>query len=316
MKNTLNQPDCEKVEVLLSSYNGEEYIDTQLESIFSQTYKNISVSVRDDGSCDNTIDILNKYKEKYKNLRVDFSNNVGPTASFFQLLSGVSDDSSYVAFSDQDDLWFDDKITKAVECIQKNNPCIPVLYCSNVSLADSSLNVIREKRWEKDLVHSFYNAMLENFVQGCTIVLNRSAVDLIISKSVNSKNVVLHDWWIYLVCSMFGLVVYDKNPSMLYRLHDKNVAGHAEGLQLFIKRAQRLVRRDNFLNTEQVAEFLNCYRSIMPKPYVEFIETFLHSCNHPSFSTRVNFFRRTACFKQSLAHDIFLKLFLSITSRK
>jgi glycosyltransferase involved in cell wall biosynthesis len=316
MKNSIQKLDCKKVEILLSSYNGERYIDTQLESIFSQTYKNITVSVRDDGSSDDTINILNNYKRKFKNLKIKASNNVGPTESFFQLLKDVDSDSLYVAFADQDDLWFDDKISKAIECIQDLDPCIPVLYCSNVSLTDSELNITKDRRWDKDLVHSFYNALLENFVQGCTIVLNRAAVELINSRTRDSKDIILHDWWIYLTCSMFGLIVYDNKPSMLYRLHTENVAGHTEGLKLFVRRIQRLISHDSFLDTKQVAIFLDCYRDIMPKTYIDFIEIFIYSCNHSNFLVRMNFFRKTACFKQSLVSDFLLKVLLSITPKK
>ena len=89
----------------MSTYNGEKYIKTQIDSILEQDYREIFLAIRDDGSTDHTVEILKQYEEKYKNISVKQEENVGVIKSFFELVQNADENSDYYAFSDQDDKW-------------------------------------------------------------------------------------------------------------------------------------------------------------------------------------------------------------------
>ena len=106
-----------KVAVLISTYNGEKYIKEQIDSILNQTYKNIEIVIRDDGSSDSTIEIIKEYQKKHSNIILKEGTNVGFIKSFFQLL-GLAD-SDYYAYCDQDDVWMENKIELAVNALNE-----------------------------------------------------------------------------------------------------------------------------------------------------------------------------------------------------
>ena len=143
-----------KVQILMSTYNGERYLAEQLDSIFRQTWPNIEVLVRDDGSKDATLEILNEYQKKHANLYVFPGTNEGLTRSFLELIQKC--DADYVAFSDQDDYWLENKIEVAVERLAEFDG--PALYCSNQILVDQDLNRLPEGEIP-DAVPGFGNAL-------------------------------------------------------------------------------------------------------------------------------------------------------------
>ena len=134
----------ETVQILMSTYNGERYIREQIDSFLQQTYPLINILVRDDGSSDGTIAILEEYAEKYDNITYYKGNNLGVIQSFLQLLRDSDDAATYYAFADQDDVWLPEKIEKAIEMLENNTETsMPLLYCSDVYVTDENLNVIK-----------------------------------------------------------------------------------------------------------------------------------------------------------------------------
>ena len=125
----------EKVQILMSTYNGKKYLKEQMDSLLSQTYKNIEILVRDDGSSDGTGEILETYQKQHSNVRVYLQENIGLVDSFFWLLE--QSDAGYVAFCDQDDIWKPEKIERAVEKLEQVKG--PALYCGNKMLVDADL---------------------------------------------------------------------------------------------------------------------------------------------------------------------------------
>ena len=130
-----------KVQVLLSTYNGEKYLKEQLDSLLAQDYPNIDILIRDDGSKDSTKQILTGY-ENHKNIRVIYGSNIGITASFLELLKISDPEAEFLAFCDQDDVWLKDKISRAVAALQKHPSDIPLMYCSRLTIVDESLRII------------------------------------------------------------------------------------------------------------------------------------------------------------------------------
>lgn len=217
----------------MSTYNGEKYLREQLDSILAQTYSNIEILIRDDGSKDATLEILEEYAKKQKKITYIEGKNYGAAKSFFQLLKKVDKKADYYAFSDQDDIWEIDKIERAVKwleklekqrIISKTEKEIPIMYCSALKVVDQQKNVLYiegKERRTKDL--SFGNALVENCCTGCTIVINQKLQRMVAEKRIPKCS--MHDWWLYMIASCFGKVIYDRKPCIQYRQHGENVVG-------------------------------------------------------------------------------------------
>jgi glycosyltransferase involved in cell wall biosynthesis len=242
------------VEVLLSTFNGEKFLAAQIESILAQSWRNLRLTIRDDGSRDGTVDVLQEAARDPR-VTVALEQNIGATASFFHLLEGVAPSTSFAAFADQDDVWLPEKIARAVSALSAVRADEPALYCSRVFIADENLRTVGETpAWPRP--PSFGNALIENIAMGCTSVLNRAAIDLLQQQSA-PRNAVQHDWWCYLVIAAFGTVIYDLQPSMSYRLHGRNVVGvKTTPLRRMADKIARQFRQDSLgLIMRQAAEF-------------------------------------------------------------
>ena len=203
----------------MSTYNGEKYIRMQLDSIRNQTYENIRVLIRDDGSTDQTVSILEEYAKKDGRITYYRGKNIGVIQSFLELLKNSSDEAAFYAFSDQDDVWLPEKIERAVEKIKDTKE--PALYCSETYLTDGELNVLHKDA--KMARPSFGNALVQNICTGCTAVINRRLRNLV--KETNPQKIVMHDWWLYLSATAFGKVYYDEEAYIKYRQHGDNRYG-------------------------------------------------------------------------------------------
>ncbi|TPE54290.1 glycosyltransferase family 2 protein [Maribrevibacterium harenarium] len=222
-----------RVAVLMSTYNGSVFLEEQLRSLVEQTYSNFTVYVRDDGSSDETLNMIASYDGLDVEVISDDAGNVGPASSFLRLLTAIQAD--YYLFCDQDDVWFNDKIEKAILCIdsltcQKGTP---VLYHSDLTLVDSKLNIIGDSFHKFDNVKPdefFQNnsLLIQNCVVGCTSAFNRELRDLAINNLQGRYDcIAMHDWWLALFARYFGTIVYDDCSTIYYRQHQSNVSGSA-----------------------------------------------------------------------------------------
>ncbi len=214
------------VQVLLSSYYGERYLPAQLDSLLSQKGVQVSVLVRDDGSCDRTRHILRNYAQKHTNLSAYSGQNLGTAKSFFHLLAHAGHSYSYYAFADQDDVWLEEKLARAVSCLEKMErkyPGRPLLYASNVIYASKDLRIQQALPSRDAIKPSFGNALTENICIGCTQVFNQKLLELV--RNHLPDGAILHDWWMYLTAAYFGSVYYDPNAYILYRQHEGNQIG-------------------------------------------------------------------------------------------
>jgi glycosyltransferase involved in cell wall biosynthesis len=212
------------VTILLSTYNGYKFLQQQLDSLYEQTYPDVRILVRDDGSSDSTRKLLEVEQAKGRITLLDGHDNLGAALSFLELLKNAAlTETEYVAFCDQDDVWHPEKITRAVSklvCVSDNQP---VMYCSRVELVDEGLAHLGYTDLPTKL--GFGNALVDSVATGCSIVLNKKAMNLI-GSNFPSK-VIIHDWWCYLVISCFGRVVFDEVTSLRYRQHGNNTIGVA-----------------------------------------------------------------------------------------
>lgn len=223
--------------ILLATYNGEKYLKKQLESLHNQTYKNFEIIARDDGSSDNTVEILKAY-----NINIlDTKENLGAKGSFSLLLDYAvkNRDAQYFMFCDQDDVWNDDKIEKTLakmKKMEKEFGNIPILVHTDLEVVDKNLKTIADSMWEYEHIlpqcNSFNRLLIQNTITGCTMMINRKLA----LKSLDIPNeAIMHDWWIGLIASSFGKIGYLNHITIKYRQHGKNTIG-AKGHKINILR--------------------------------------------------------------------------------
>jgi len=206
------------VDVLLTTLNGEKYLEEQLESLDCQEDVIVRVWVNDDGSIDETLAILNKWQKKGLIKEVSKSQGVGSTRAFLRLLSEHSD-SQYVAFCDQDDIWEPRKL--ATQVFEMKNEMPMCIITQKLHIDSSGAIIGKSKRLRRK--PSFENSMIENVASGNTILINSLAINLI--NKIPEPPVQHYDSWIYLVVSLFGKVVEIPIPLTNYRIHSNNAVG-------------------------------------------------------------------------------------------
>lgn len=235
------------VNVLLASYNGENFIRDQIESILSQKTEGFELRlfVRDDGSTDSTLDILHEYESKGM-LKLFTGENKGFAKNFLTLLS-LCDEADYYSFSDHDDIWEEDKVQRAFDTLEAQSDedkGKPLLYFSNYEFYNDDMTSHTPHDMGK-LTPGFPNALLDCPALGCTQVINNVARKEITKRLPDY--VVGHDCWVYMVCAGLGKAIYDSSVTMKFRRHPGSAS--AEGMS-FVKlqlwRIRTYFKKDRF----------------------------------------------------------------------
>lgn len=217
--------------ILLPTYNGASFLKQQLLSIFAQSNKNWHLLLRDDGSSDDTVAVIEQFMqdtgvERYQRI-LEPKGNVGVSASFSALLRAVPPDAARVAFCDQDDVWLTQELAPASEALSAIPDTILALYCARqlpVGHDLRSIGLSPSAPRPKEL----RNALVQNIATGNTVVLNSAAIDRL--KKSRFPTDTMHDWWAYLVVTETGgKVIFDPSPGILYRQHRRNVIGSKQG---------------------------------------------------------------------------------------
>ena len=297
------------VAVLLSTYNGEKYLKEQLDSLLFQTYQNFEIIVRDDGSADDTLVILSQYK----NIKVLKSNkNIGVKKSFSSLLEYAQKNTQnmYFMFCDQDDVWEKDKIANTLarmQALENDFGIIPLLVHTDLEVVDDNLHRINTsfmKYQNLDVEkNNFNDLLLQNTITGCTAMINRSLASLVLP--ISSK-CIMHDWWIGLVASKFGMIVYIDVPTIKYRQHTNNSIG-TKGFTLNYlldkSKDTSLIAK----NISQAKSFLQRYKNDLDAKSVAMLEDFI-SIESQSFWKKRKILFKHKLLKQGLLRNLGLML--------
>lgn len=254
----INLLEKKRIIILMSTYNGEEYLSEQLKSIYAQTCKNFEIYVRDDGSQDLTKDILNQYKKQYNNFQWFSGENMGASKSFFSLMKSIPLEDAIYVFSDQDDVWLPYKLQHIYRIFETDNNSKPLLYCGDTILTDQELHILKKENFGENIHPSFGNALVENICIGCTSAMNRCLLETLVKRI--PQNEVMHDWWFYLTASCFGKVIYDKEPLLYYRQHDRNVMGSGVTKYDCILRRLRNHKNHKHQISRQAREFSDIFQ--------------------------------------------------------
>ncbi|MFV0465938.1 MAG: glycosyltransferase family 2 protein [Lachnospiraceae bacterium] len=292
--------NVKKVQILMSTYNGEEYIREQMDSILSQNYQDVDILVRDDGSSDDTFVILKEYEEYHQNVRVYKGENIGINKSFFELLKCSDDHAQYIGFCDQDDYWLPEKIERAVEKLEQISG--PALYCGAKTLVDENLNVL-EKQPRQNVRPGFGNAVIESICSGCTSLMNQELVTIL--KSRLPEDVIHHDWWCYMAATYLGDMYYDEHSYIYYRQHASNEVG-ASGSPLAMIRAKArdLKKRHGDLK-KQLKDFKSFYQGMGDSRKDTLIDSILRA---ESISGRISIQFNTDWYRQTTLDNLVVRV--------
>ncbi|MDN4088832.1 glycosyltransferase family 2 protein [Paenibacillus polymyxa] len=300
-----------RVQILLSTYNGEQYIEEQISSLIRQEGVSVQILIRDDGSTDNTLEKLEHLKKLYPQQIVIFKGeNRGVVQSFFDLILMSSNEFDVYAFCDQDDVWNKDKLITAVSSLNKFANNVPLMYCSATQMVDQWLTPM--KKWPVALRRplSHYNALIENVCVGCTMVFNKTTMELVKNNiPLNVKNVIMHDWWIYLCVSSFGRVVFDPQPSILYRQHHNNVLGGATNgwKSKWSKRWNRFINgKNHYILSRQAIEFAQTFQQKLDDQKQQEISRFI-SFQSKNIIKRAIYIFRAPFYRQSVIDNLIYK---------
>ena len=233
----------DKIAILMSTYNGEKYLAEQLDSIVNQVNVQYELFIRDDGSKDSTPDIISTYEKKCANIHFinsEYRKNIGFNKSFFELISYAIinlPEYNLFAFADQDDVWFDTKLRRAIDIIEQSilnkgkSMDIPIYYYANKYWCNELLEPIHKDnfRYCKD---DYFDMFMLPPVYGCTSVFNRALGELTIENLPGDD--FLYDVYMFrLACTMDSILISDREPQMYYRRHGNNASGDAMKMSPF-----------------------------------------------------------------------------------
>ena len=218
-------------EVLLATYNGEQYLEEFLDSVSRQTIPPVRILVSDDRSSDNTIPILKQWISRNTiNVKIlpVCEYRLGCTKNFERLLYTSTCD--YIMLADQDDIWDSDKAELMISCMIKaennTNKTIPILVHSDLRIVDRCGSLIAPSFFKYQKINplkaDYLSVSLQNIVTGCASLLNRSGI---VAALPFPETIILHDWWLALVVSCTGKILYISRPTLSYRQHERNLVG-------------------------------------------------------------------------------------------
>lgn len=295
------------VAILLSSYNGEKYIEEQIDSILAQSFKNITLYIRDDGSKDETVSILKKY-EDHPQIKIEYGENIGFFASFLWLLNHC-ETSDYYAFADQDDYWYPDKIEVAVRRLKDSNK--PAVYCCNMNFCDANMqHAVRQMvKYPFSIERTIINGECG---YGFTQVFNNATRDLMLGKKApKSYKIIAHDAWIHLLCLACGAVIYDENVHADMRRHGGNTSIHEYHGGTWWKHqiwrvSEFFIKGNGKEIYKEISNFYNVFKDILPDQAKKTIKFYLT----PGFRVKKAFSLKR--YRDNFVDEILLRILFLI----
>jgi glycosyltransferase involved in cell wall biosynthesis len=225
------------VAILMCTYNGEDFLEEQLDSIETQDYQNWTLFVNDDGSKDATLKILKAYQKKWgiKKLHIRRGPQKGFCQNFLQIINDPKINADLYFLSDQDDVWMPHKLSHTLQKLSKLDLLKPTLYCARTTYVSSDAKKILG---QSDLFvksPSFRNAIVQSLAGGNTMAFNNQLKEAV--QKYSKIDVVSHDWWLYIVNELVqGTTFYDIESTILYRQHKGSLIGNNTTLMAKLKR--------------------------------------------------------------------------------
>lgn len=272
------------IDILMATYNGEQFLRPQLDSILQQSNQDWLLLIRDDCSTDATVQIIKEYQllrpEQIELIRAEQPSGSAQN-NFFQLLQYSEAD--YVMFADQDDVWLPQKIQVTLDKMrqmeQDYGTNMPLLIHTDLAVVDAALRVINPSLFQMQNMdaarNKLNNILVQNIVTGCTMMVNRALLDWV---TEIPKHAIMHDMWLALVASAFGQIGFVDQATMLYRQHGDNANGakNVKTLQYFLwkLRCGQEIHQNLLKQYGQAGEFLECYQSKLSQEQKELLRAY------------------------------------------
>lgn len=278
----MKNPNIHEVDILISTYNGGAYLADLLASLLAQSFTDWRLIARDDGSSDDTVEILREFAKAHRDkvlLVKDTRKRLGPCQSFALLLEKSK--AGYSMFCDQDDVWLPEKIDvtlKAMKGLEERYKGFPLLVHTDMKVVDRGLKLIARSFWRfqhlAPAMKRFNNLLVFNNVTGCTMMINAKLRDMALPVP---RAAILHDWWIAIVASAFGRIEYVKTPTVLYRQHGANETGAVKySINYFVSRLKDLDKTAGLLRriVGQAKAFADRYAETLSDDKLEVVRCF------------------------------------------
>ena len=275
-----------KVNILMSTYNGQQFLAEQIRSIQDQSYTDWTLFIRDDGSSDNTKEILKDFERQDSRIHLidsEKSDNLGVIKSFHKLVN--HDRADYYFFSDQDDVWLPNKLELSLKEAQNYLADLPLMVYMDLKVVNQDLEIMTESMVKSQSHHAnteLVQELTENTVTGGVAMINHALAEM----WQETDDILMHDWYLALLASAFGNLVFIDQPGELYRQHSDNVLG----ARTLSKRFKKWIRPhilfavywDLIKNSQKQArhllqmplsqsnrELIEAFVTIMDKPMIE-----------------------------------------------
>lgn len=271
------------IAIIMTTFNGENYVKAQIESILASTYQDFELYIFDDGSKDNTMSILRSFEKRFPDKVHVTQNeiNLGVTQNFLHAVSRTVAD--YIMFSDQDDVWKPQKMSITLKRMRHMEAQLakemPLAVFTDAEVVDQELNVIRNSfhcsshlnPYKTDLPH----LLMENKLIGCTVMIN-AALRKILQSHPLPKQARYHDWWLALIAASMGKIGYVREGTLLYRQHGGNVVGNTSFVAYIQDRLSsvRTQKEALLLSERQAQEFLSLYEDVLSDTKKDIIRCF------------------------------------------
>lgn len=290
-----------RVHILLACYNGEKYLREQLDSLLHQTYTDFQIIARDDQSTDSTSDILQSYQHKYPNklIIMPSKERLGTVGNFSALLTYSAAD--YLFFSDQDDVWHQDKLKHFLEVFKKEDPATPLLVYSDLEVVDEKLKTKHPSFWKYSGLKSesnFNRLLVQNIVTGCAMAINKSLRNLV---QEIPQTALMHDWWLTLVASACGKMIPIKQSYVKYRQHGSNVIGASSSIKT---KLQKNIKQETLALVHQAETFKQMFNSVLPQQIRDSLHIFIHGKSHSWLKRKWNFLKH-GFFRKGILRNVF-----------
>ena len=271
------------IDILLATYNSSSYIEQTIKSLLKQDHQNWRLLIRDGGSKDDTLKVIEKYIQNYPDKIIFFPSRGQACAceNFSALL--IHSSSDYVMFCDHDDVWLPDKISKSLFIMQKHEDekgqKFPLMLFTDKYVVDKNLNIIsnsylKYQNLNPKRIH-LNELLVQNVPSGCTILINRAFADLC---GAIPPQAVMHDHWMALIGATIGNIIFLNEPTLLYRQHEKNYFGApGYGWNYFFNKffgGIKKARMRFYENVEQSRCFLESFKSQLCDKDVQLMRDF------------------------------------------
>ena len=278
------------IAIIMGTYNGEKYIKEQIDSILAQDYAGWKLFIFDDGSKDNTEKIVNEYVKDYPD-KIYFRKNkisFGAAGNFFngikEAATKLAPEAEYFCFSDQDDVWVKDKLSRSLAKINQIEDDKPALVFSDVAITDKNLTITAASYFEAEKVDrtrvSLNYLLMENKLIGGTVMINKALVGLELraeeSGLVPYKKAKMHDWWFGLIAAGLGKIGYVEGFTEYYRQHENNVVG-GENFTSYFKARISKMQENRMRIRENIAQgegFLKYFGEYLCEPELSAVKEF------------------------------------------